>query len=216
MKNKFPTVLCCSVLFMSSALAQEAGLIAHGAEVVEVQGGFGFLEGPVSTRDGTLYFTDIDNNVVHRMLPGGQIDIAYSPSQHANGLTLDLDGSLLICEQSGQRLTKMDSEGNLAVVTDGFNGQPFNSPNDAWVHPNGSIYFTDPRYRYPEGDLAQPGEYVYRISPDRQSIEAVILDIPKPNGIVGTEDGRVLYLASTETRMIYRYDINVDGSLSNR
>ena len=76
----------------SVALAQEAGLIAHGAEVVEVQGGFGFLEGPVSTRDGTLYFTDIDNNVVHRMLPGGQIEIAYSPSQHANGLTLDLDG----------------------------------------------------------------------------------------------------------------------------
>lgn len=98
MKNKFPIVLCCSVLFMSSALAQEAGLIAHGAEVVEVQGGFGFLEGPVSTRDGTLYFTDIDNNVVHRMLPGGQIDIAYSPSHYANGLTLDLDGSLLICE----------------------------------------------------------------------------------------------------------------------
>ena len=208
MKNKFSTVLCCSVLFMSSALAQDASLIAHGAEVVEVQGGFGFLEGPVSTRDGTLYFTDIDNNVVHRMLPGDRIDIAYSPSQYANGLTLDLDGSLLICEQSGQRLTKMDSEGNLAVVADGFNGQPFNSPNDAWVHPNGSIYFTDPRYRYPDGDLAQPGEYVYRISPDRQSIEAVILDIPKPNGIVGTEDGRVLYLASTEMRKIYRHDIN--------
>ena len=216
MKYKFYTGLCCSVLLMSSALAQDAGLIAHGAEVVEVQGGFGFLEGPVSTRDGTLYFTDIDNNVVHRMLPGGQIGIAYSPSQYANGLTLDLDGSLLICEQSGQRLTKLDSEGNLTVVADDFNGQPFNSPNDAWVHPNGSIYFTDPRYRYPDGDLAQPGEYVYRISPDRQRIEAVILDIPKPNGIVGTEDGRVLYLASTETRKIYRYDINIDGSLSNR
>ena len=64
----------------------------------------GILEGPVSTRDGILYFTDIDNNVVHRMHPGGQIERAYSPSQHANGLTLDLDGSLLICEQSGQRL----------------------------------------------------------------------------------------------------------------
>ena len=66
-----------------------------------------------------------------------------------------------------------------------------------------------------DGDLAQPGEYVPDFT-DRQSVEAVILDIPKPNGIVGTEDGRVLYLASTETRKIYRYDINVDGSLSNR
>ena len=76
--------------------------------------------------------------------------------------------------------------------------------------------FIDPRYRYPDGGLTQPGECAYRISPDRQSIEAVLLDIPKPNGIVGTEDDRVLYLASTETRMIYRYDINIDGSLSSR
>ena len=91
MNNKIALVLYASVLSVSCALAQDAGLITHGAEVVEVQGGFGFLEGPVSTRDGILYFTDIDNNVVHRMHPGGQIERAYSPSQHANGLTLDLD-----------------------------------------------------------------------------------------------------------------------------
>lgn len=198
------------------AYAQDSGLIADGAEVVEVRGGFGFLEGPVTNRSGDLYFTDIIANQIWRYTAGGEFEIVIEPSNNANGLTLDLDGSLLICEQNAQRITRMDSDGNLSVVAESYNGAPLNSPNDLWVHPDGSIYFTDPRYRWPEGPPSQPGEYVYRISPDRQSVEALVTDIPKPNGIVGTEDGRTLYLASTETRKIYRFDIAADGALENR
>ncbi len=205
-----------ALLIGSATQAQDSGLIARGAEVEEVQGGFAFLEGPVTDNDGNLYFTDINNNRVHKMSLDGAISSAYEPSNHANGLTMDLDGSLLICEQSAQRITRMDSQGNISVIVDSYNGLPFNSPNDAWVHPNGSIYFTDPRYQFPEGAPSQPGEYVYRVSADRGSVAAVILDIPKPNGIVGTEDGTTLYLASTETRKIYRFNIDPDGSVSNR
>ena len=127
-----------------------------------------------------------------------------------------MDGSLLICEQSAQRITRLDSRGNTTVVADSYNGQPFNSPNDIWLHRNGSLYFTDPRYSYPQGELSQPGEYVYRIAADRQSVSAVITDVPKPNGIIGTEDGAHLYVASTELRKVFRYDINPDGSVGNR
>lgn len=198
------------------AHAQDSGLIADGAELVEVRGGFGFLEGPVTDRSGDLYFTDINNNRIWRYTAGGEFEVAIEPSNNANGLTLDLDGSLLICEQNAQRITRREADSSLSVVADSYDGAPFNSPNDLWVHPDGSIYFTDPRYRFPEGPPSQPGEYVYRISPDRQSVEALVTDIPKPNGIVGTEDGSTLYLASTETLKIYRFDIAADGTLENR
>lgn len=209
-------ILTGTLLLTQPAFAAESGLIAPGAEVIEVQGGFGFLEGPVSDVAGNLYFTDIDNNRLHKLAPTGDLSSFHEPSNRANGLTLDLDGGLLICEQEAQRLVKMDGSGNITVVADGYQGKPFNSPNDAWVHPNGSIYMTDPRYQYPVGSLAQDGEYVYRISSDHQEVSAIITDVPKPNGVVGTEDGQTLYIASTELRKVFRYDIESDGAVSNR
>ena len=211
-------LVCMATLSIAISLAwaQEGSLVAEGAEVIEVRGGFQFLEGPVTDRSGDLYFTDINSNRIWRYSADGEFEVAIEPSNYANGLTLDLDGSLLICEQAGQRISRMDADGNLSVIADSYNGARFNSPNDLWVHPDGSIYFTDPRYRFPEGPPSQPGEYVYRISPDRQTVTAVVTDIPKPNGIVGTEDGRTLYLASTQTGTIYRFDIAADGSLENQ
>lgn len=209
-------ILAGTLVLTLPAFAAESGLIAPGAEVIEVQGGFGFLEGPVSDATGNLYFSDIDNNRLHKLVPTGDLSSFHEPSNRANGLTLDLDGGLLICEQEAQRLVKMDGSGNITVVAEGYQGKPFNSPNDAWVHPDGSIYMTDPRYQYPVGSLAQDGEYVYLISSDRQEVSAIITDIPKPNGVVGTEDGKTLYIASTELRKVFRYDIASNGEVSNR
>lgn len=196
--------------------AQRHSLVAAQAEVTQVAGDFGFLEGPVSDFDGNLYFTDIDNNRIHRLSTAGEISIVREPSHHANGLTLDVDQGLLICEQSAQRLAKLDPQGNYSIVVESYDGSPFNSPNDVWLHRNGSLYFTDPRYRYPEGEPSQPGEYVYRLSPDRETVEAVLTDIPKPNGIIGTEDGAHLYVASTELRKVFRYDLDKNGLPVNR
>lgn len=211
-------ILLSSLYFLSTANAADAptSLRETGAEVIEVASGFGFLEGPVADQFGNLFFTDINNNIVHKMTAGGQISSAYSPSNHANGLTLDLDGSLLICEQSGQRISKLAADGSVSTVVDSYAGKPFNSPNDLWVNPNGSIYFTDPRYNFPAGEISQEGEYVYLISKDRSQVEPVITDIPKPNGVVGTEDGKHLYIASTELRSVFRFTINPDGSLANK
>ena len=215
--HRYPlSLLLFLTLTAQTTLGAESGLIADGAQVVEVQGGFAFIEGPVSDAVGNLYFTDIDNNRLHKLAPTGDLSSFHEPSNRANGLTLDLDGGLLICEQEAQRLVKMDANGNISVIADGYQGKPFNSPNDAWVHPNGSIYMTDPRYQYPQGSLAQDGEYVYRISPQRNEVTAIITDIPKPNGVVGTEDGKTLYIASTELRKVFRYTINEDGSVANR
>jgi gluconolactonase len=204
------------MLLVSSSLGQNAGLIRVGAEVELVADGFGFLEGPVRAFDGSLYFTDIDNNRIHRLSTNGSISVALEPSNHANGLTLDVDGSVLICEQSGQRITRLQSRSSTVAIVSSYEGQPFNSPNDIWLHRNGGFFFTDPRYRYPEGEPTQPGEYVYWVSPDRSDVMAIITDVPKPNGIIGTEDGAHLFVASTELRKVFRYDINPDFTVSNR
>ncbi|MCI5105174.1 MAG: SMP-30/gluconolactonase/LRE family protein [Pseudomonadales bacterium] len=207
------------LLYLFSPLlvsAQNTGLIRAAAKVELVADGFAFLEGPVRDKAGNLLFTDINNNRIHRLSPAGLIETLLEPSYHANGLTLDVDGSLLICEQSGQRISRLNADGSRSVVVSEYNGAPFNSPNDIWLHRNGSLYFTDPRYRYPEGEPSQAGEYVYRVDPARETVAAIITDVPKPNGIIGTEDGAHLYVASTELRKVFRYDINPDGSVGNR
>ena len=197
-------------------LGQSSGLLETGAEVIKVRGDFGFLEGPVADAAGNLFFSDIDNDRVHRLSVTGELTVVYEPSNNANGLTMDLNGNLLICEQSAQRVTSRDAEGNITVLADTYDGSKLNSPNDVWVHPNGGIYFTDPRYRFPEGARSQDGEHVYYVSPDRSSITRVVDDMAKPNGVIGTEDGRTLYVADTQLRKVFKFDIAPDGSLTNR
>jgi gluconolactonase len=208
-------VLLC-LLAPLLASGQNPGLVRAGSDVELVAGGFAFLEGPVRDYDGNLLFTDINNNRIHRLSTAGEIETLLEPSNHANGLTLDVDGSLLICEQSAQRISRLNPNGGTSVIVSEYAGAPFNSPNDIWLHRNGSLYFTDPRYSYPEGEPTQAGEYVYRVDPARETVTAVITDVPKPNGIIGTEDGAHLYVASTDLRKVFRYDINPDGSVGNR
>lgn len=191
-------------------------LVAEGAQLRQIEGNFAFLEGPVSDRDGNLFFTDIDNNRILRLSSGGEISVVREPSFYANGLALDRQGNLLICEQATQRITALDAQGNITIVANVYNGQPFNSPNDAWVDPAGGIYFTDPRYRYPDGGLTQDGEHVYYISADRSKITRVVSSLQKPNGVIGTEDGRWLYVADTGLRKVFRFAVGEQGMLSSQ
>jgi len=195
---------------------ENSGLVESGAEVYRIGGEFAFLEGPAADRAGNLYFTDIENNRIHLLSTDGTLSVVREPSYFANGLTMDLDGNLLICEQAAQRITSMDSDGNITVVADAYNGRPLNSPNDAWVNLQGGIYFTDPRYGHPDGEISQDGEHVYYISPDRSALRRVITTLPKPNGVIGTEDGRRLYVADTQLRKVFQFDVAEDGSVSNQ
>jgi len=111
-------------------------------------------------------------------------------------------------------------DGSYTVLVTGFGGKKLNGPNDLWVHPKGGIYFTDPLYkrnywsRNPE--MQQEGEYVYYLSPDRITIVKVATDLKKPNGIIGTPDGKRLYVADIGDNKTYVYDIQTDGSLTNK
>lgn len=196
-------------------LAGAQSLLAPGAEVQKLHGGFTFIEGPAADAEANLYFTDIPNTRIHVWSAEGKLSTFTDDSGGANGLIFDSAGNLLACEMQNGRVTMRDPEGNLTVLADKFEGKPFNSPNDLWIDPKGGVYFTDPNYTRGR-ELPQGGEHVYYISPDRKSVRRVVSDLIRPNGIVGTRDGKTLYVADHGGGKTYVYAIDGDGSLSGK
>ena len=101
-----------------------------------------------------------------------------------------------------------------------FDAKLLNGPNDLWIRPDGGIYFTDPLYPRPywkrDKKMQQDGQHVYFLAPDRKNIKRVATDLKQPNGIIGTPDGKTLYVADIGAGKTYAYDIQPDGSLTNK
>lgn len=194
----------------------DSGLIAPGAEVEKLAGGFVFTEGPACDAEGNVYFSDIPNNRIHKWSIGGKLTTFRENSGGANGLYFDSKGNLLACEGGSRRLTSISPDSKkVAVLAGSFDDKKLNSPNDLWIDPHGGVYFTDPRYGSQEG-LEQDGFHVYYLSPDRKQLVRVIDNLVMPNGIVGTADGKLLYVADPGDRKIYVYHIQSDRSLTGR
>jgi gluconolactonase len=155
-------------------------------------------------------------NRIHKWSLDGKLSTFRENSGGANGLFVDKKGNLVACEGDGRRLVSIDLiKGNVTVLADKYQDKQFNSPNDLWIDPNGGIYFTDPRYGRRDG-MEQDGEHVYYLSPDRKNLIRVINDMVRPNGIIGTPDGKLLYVADHGGNKTYVYTINKDGTLSNK
>jgi gluconolactonase len=181
----------------------------------KITGGFRFTEGPAADQEGNIYFTDIPNNRIHKWSLDGKLSTFMENSGGANGLMFDKDGNLVACAGGNGKVVSISPRGDLTVLADKFNGKPFNSPNDLWIDPNGGIYFTDPRYGSRE-NLPQDGEHVYYLSADRKKLVRVISDMVRPNGIIGTPDGKLLYVADHGADKTYVYTVNPDGTLTDK
>jgi gluconolactonase len=190
-------------------------IVAPEAQVQQLAGGFRFTEGPAADARGNVFFTDIPNSRIHKWSLDGQLSTFLENSDRANGLFFDKTGNLLACAGGAGRLVSIDRRGKVTVLADKYQGKPFNSPNDLWQHPKGGIYFTDPRYGRRE-DLPQPGEHVYYLSADRKRLVRVIDDMVRPNGLIGTPDGKLLYVADHGANKTYVYKISPDGTLSDK
>jgi gluconolactonase len=180
--------------------------------------GFTFTEGPV-WRGDHLLFSDIPNSrtVRYRPLPEGpEVTTFRHPTGGANGLTLDLDGNLLACEQIGRRLTRVLTDGTVETVAERFEGKRLNSPNDVTVRTDGSIYFSDPPYGLPSFTVGKELDVngVYRVDPSGQ-LHLVATDLSMPNGLAFSPDERTLYVDDSAHFHIRAYDVAADGSLSN-
>jgi gluconolactonase len=104
--------------------------------------------------------------------------------------------------------------GKVTVLAEKYDNKVFNALNDLWVDPKGGVYFTDPRYG--RANEEQDGEHVYYLLPDRNKLIRVINDMFKPNGLIGTPDGKKLYVADPGANKSYEYTINKDGMLSGK
>ena len=137
-------------------------------------------------------------------------------SGRANGLYFDKDENLLACEGEKGQVTSTTPEGDYIPIASQFNGKRYNQPNDLWPDKKGGVYFTDPKYGSDEEELPQDGMHVYYINPNHNSVTRVCDDLERPNGILGTPDGKLLYVTDAQAGKTYRYDIQEDGSLANK
>ena len=178
-----------------------------------VAGGFQFIEGPVwSPEEGALFFSDIPASRIHRLDPPDAVSTFREESRDANGLILDREGRLLVCEHGARRISRTEADGSVVPLLDEFEGARLNSPNDLCLRSDGNLYITDPPYglRGREPDL--DGVHVFRRDPDggmsvvwRGGFEA------RPNGIGLSPDERTLYVAFTDTGRILAFELDREG-----
>lgn len=203
-------------LWVTSCVAQTENLteLVEG-KVKQLANGFEFTEGPAADDRGNVYFTDIPNERILIWTIEGELKTHRENTGKANGLYFTPKGSLLACEGGARRLTSQSPKGKVKVLTDTYGRGRYNSPNDLWLDKWGGIYFTDPRYGSQDGK-EQDGFHVYYLSPKGKQVTRVIDDHVKPNGIIGTSDNKILYVADPGDQKTYAYDITGPGQISNK
>ena len=225
--------------------AQSNDIVAAGETPVRVSDAYSFTEGPAADAKGDVYFTDQPNNRIYRWdCESGKISLFTDQSGRSNGMYFDAQGNLIACADMDNQLWSFDRKGHSTILITDFGGRLLNGPNDVWISKDGGYYLTDPYFkrdywtRNPERQ--QPVEGLYYLAPGgkqrteqrepselarrwpsrdgRRQSQLVMLDstLNQPNGLVGTPDGKHLYVAEAKANRILKYDIQPDGSLTNR
>ncbi len=199
--------------------AAEEGVLAPGAKVEKLAGGFKFTEGPASDAAGNVFFTDQPNDRILQWSVEGKLSTFMQPCGRSNGLCFDAQGDLWACADEKNELWCIDTNKKAAVVVKDYQGKLLNGPNDLWIRPDGGIYFTDPFYKrdyWKRGPREQDRECVYFLAADRKRLARVAEDLKQPNGVIGTPDGKTLYVADIGAGKTYAYDIQPDGALDGK
>jgi gluconolactonase len=184
-----------------------------------------WAEGPAWSGVGRfLLWSDIPNNRQMRWLEeDGHVSVFRSPAGNSNGNTFDWEGRQIACEHGNRRVVRYEHNGSVTVLADKWQGKALNAPNDAVVHPDGGIWFTDPGYGSMMNYEGNKGELLikeatYRIDPKSGKTDLVTDELFKPNGLCFSPDYKKLYIADTggSTKQgIKVYDITDDKKLRN-
>ena len=222
------TLLVCGIatillaMPLTPAAENESPIVAPGAKLERLAGGFSFTEGPASDAAGNIYFTDQPNDRIMLWSADGKLSTFMQPCGRSNGLCFDGQGKLIACADEHNQLWSIDTKTRQHVVlVKDYHGKLLNGPNDVWVRPDNGLYFTDPLYardywkdRGPQKQ--QDAEGVFYLSPDRKTLARVASDLTRPNGIIGTPDGKTLYVSDIDGAKTYAYAIQRDGSLTEK
>jgi gluconolactonase len=212
-------LLACSIVYAQQTTFPEC-LVVKGAMPEKAGTGYTFTEGSSVAPDGRVYFTDQPNDKIYIWNESGGITLFKEGTERSNGTIFDQKGNLLSCADLQNKIIKYTPTGEMVVVYDGgYEGKILNGPNDIWADDKGGIYFTDPYYQrgyWERGHKQlQDVQGVYYLN-SAGMLSRVIGDLEQPNGIVGTRDGRYLYVSDIRAGTTWKYNINSDGSLAGK
>lgn len=205
-------------------------LLDANATVENLGSGFNWSEGPIWVPAlGALLFSDVPENRVYRWKDGEGISVHLEPSgftgtqyngreRGSNGLTLDPQNRLTLCQHGDRRVARLAADGkSFETVVDRFDGGRFNSPNDLCFDRAGNLFFTDPPYGLPADQKQEiPFQGIFRLGTDGK-LTVIGRDMSRPNGIALSPDERTLYVASTDGNepWVKAYSLNADGSVAS-
>jgi len=194
-------------------------LVDTSADVEQIATGFLFTEGPIWRADGSLHFSDMPDDKRRRWHPDEGVTVLRDPSNKCNGMTLDNDGNLIVCEHVTSSVVRERPDGTRETLATHYQGKELNSPNDVIVAGDGSILFTDPTYgRMPvfgierEQELSFQG--VYRIPAGGRELQLLVDDFAQPNGLCLSPDESLLYVNDTDRAHIRVFEVGEGFSLS--
>jgi len=219
MLTRYYALLLLCLATGSSTLAQEIPVVGPGATVKEVAKQFAFTEGPAVNKQGDIYFTDQPNDKIWKYDVNGKLSLFMDKTGRSNGLYFDKKGNIISCADEKDELWSISPSKKVTVLLSDYEGKLLNGPNDLWIDPKGGIYFTDPFYPRDYWTRKTPDikeQKVYYLPKGKKAAVVAADGLVKPNGIVGTPDGKYLYVADIEAGKTYRYSINPDGALTGK
>lgn len=189
-------------------------------EIRKLSTGFRFTEGPAWDGKDSWYFSDLPGKTLHRWtLADGLSTVRTGTEGSSNGITIDSAGRLVFCEVSSRRIVRRSIAGVETTIASSCDGKPIGMPNDVWCAPDGGIYFTIPRTNRQRARVVPADAVsgtVCLISADGRSIRDVGVGLVSPNGIIGSHDGKQLYVADPGAQKCWRFTVQPDGSLSEK
>ena len=213
-----------AILALSSCKGQQnlsKNIIAKDAKLTLVSDEYKFTEGPAVDKNGDIYFTDQPNDrIVKWDAATNTVSDYMKPSGRANGLYFDHDGNLLAAADEKNELWSIAPDKKVTVLIDDYEEKKLNGPNDLWVDLNGGIYFTDPFYKRSWWKHSEPEQSARRVYylPKGNSVPRIVADdnFEQPNGIIGSPDGKTLYVSDNGAKKTYSYTIEANGNLTNK
>jgi len=217
--KKTGLAFCVLTLTVSGMAAGLDDVIEPGTQAEKISGDFKFTEGATVNSAGEIFFTDQPNNAIHRWTREKGVRLFMQPAGRSNGMCFTSDGSLLACADEANELWKIAPDGTKTVLLKGYEGRELNGPNDLWPHPRGGCFFTDPFYKRPWWSHTEPpqgSQQVYFLPEGATQAVRVTEDLKQPNGIVGTVDGKTLFVADIGAKQIWKYDISSEFKLTGK